>query len=140
MAAPGWPKANTIPEAAVVHIGADSSVHGSREGSRHGSRHGSVHGSLYGSHHGSQTYAQAIAGNAEAQQNQAVAAPLQLQRRGSRRSLNEHAQDYAGAYPHERDNQPQLSTVAKQHSFHPGDILKAYFLRWKGGLDDVNLV
>ena len=65
---------------------------------------------------------------------------MQLQRRGSRRSLNEHAQDYAGAYPHERDNQPQLSTVAKQHSIHPGDILKAYFLRWKGGLDDVNLV
>ena len=137
MTAPGWPKQDAIPEAAVVHIGADSSVHGSREGSRHGSRHGSLHGSLYGSHHGSQAYAQAVAANVDVQQDP----PAPMQRRGSRRSLglgeNDHAQDYTGAYPHERDKQPQLHTVAKQHNFHPGFIAKAYFRKWKGGLDDV---
>ena len=129
MAAPGWPKADTIPEASVVQIDADGSHHGSHHGSRHGSHHGSAHGGS--------SYVQALqvsrdAGNA-----------AKLERRASRRlenavlGVNDWDQDYTDDYPKERDDQAAVDEKTKTHDYNPGQIIIAYFKKWKGGMDEV---
>ena len=133
MAAPGWPKADVIPEASVVQIDADGSHHGSRHGSHHG--HSSQNGSLQGANN----YVQALqvsreAGNA-----------AKLEHRPSRRlenavlGINDYDQDYAGDYPTDQDNQAQdgMDEKPKSRSYTPWQLVKAYFKKWIGGVDEV---
>jgi len=133
MAEPGWPKADTIPEATAIQIDADSSHHGSYHGSHRGSHHGSRHGSRQGSQHGASNYAQAL-------QISRDAAAAKLERRTSRRTenlaagTNDYDQDYAGDYPIERDTQAQQT---KTLNYDPRYIVVAYFKKWIGGIDDV---
>lgn len=133
MAAPGWPKSDTIPEASVVQIDADSSHHGSHNGSYHGSHHGSRHGSQ----HGGGNYAQALQVSRDAGNG------AKLERRASRRldnaalGVNDWPQDYTDDYPVERDSQAQLDEKAKTQGYTPWGIAKAYFKKWKGGMDEV---
>ena len=136
LAAPGWPGPEVIPESTVVHIPADGSYHdgsyhgGSRDGSHHGSRRG-------GSRHGDRMYAQMLAAQAAAEGK-----PAPLERVASRRlsnaGSNDYAQDYAGDYPVERDKEIGLAEVARKYNYNPGQLLHAYFRKWKGGIDDVS--
>ena len=129
MAAPGWPKTETIPEASVVQIDADSSHHGSHHGSRHGSRHGSVHGAS--------NYTQAL----QASRDNGNAA--RIERRPSRRlenavlGVNDYDQDYAGDYPVERDSQAQPDPKSKTRTLRPWHLLVVFFKKWIGGIDEV---
>ena len=133
MAAPGWPKTETIPEASVVRIDADSSHHGSHHSSHHGSRQGSRHGSV----HGGSSYAQAL----QASRDSGNAA--KLERRPSRRlenavlGVNDYNQDYAGDYPVERGSQVQTDAESKTHICQPWHMLVVYFTKWIGGIDEV---
>lgn len=131
MAAPGWPKAETIPEASVVQIDADGSHHGSRHGSRHGSQNGSLQGA--------NNYMQAM------QVSRESVSAAKLDRRPSRRlenamlGVNDFDQDYADDYPTDQDNQAQdgVDEKTKTRSYGPGHIVKAYFKKWIGGVDEV---
>ncbi|KAL3135314.1 hypothetical protein ABBQ32_007509 [Trebouxia sp. C0010 RCD-2024] len=131
MAAPGWPKADTIPEASVVQIDADGSHHG---GSRHGSRHGSHSGSLQGANN----YVQAL------QVSRESGNAAKLEHRPSRRlenavlGINDYDQDYAGDYPTDQDSQAQdgMEEKPRNRSYSPWQLVKAYFKKWIGGVDE----
>ena len=129
MAAPGWPKSDTIPEASVVQIDADSSHHGSHNGSYHGSRHGSQHGGS--------NYVHALQTSRESGNG------AKLERRASRRlenaalGVSDWPQDYTDDYPIERDSQAQVHEKTKTQGYTPWGIIQAYFRKWKGGMDEV---
>lgn len=135
MAAPGWPKADTIPEASVVQIDADGSHHG---GSRHGSRHGSHSGSLQGANN----YVQAL------QVSRESGNAAKLEHRPSRRlenavlGINDYDQDYAGDYPTDQDSQAQdgMEEKPRNRSYSPWQLVKAYFKKWIGGVDEVGAI
>lgn len=137
MAAPGWPKDDIIPEATAIQIDADSSHHGSYHGSHNGSRHGSRQVSRHGSQHGSSSYAQALQTSCEPSRSAGAA---KLERRASRSidnaGTNDSAQDYAGDYPIERDNQARGSASAKRNKYDPKMAVVTYFKKWIGGRDE----
>lgn len=137
MAAPGWPKADTVPEMTIVHIDADSSHHGSHHSSHHGSQHGSRHGLRHESQHGAMGYIQDLQKSRES--NRAATA-AKLERRTSRRldnsGTNGYGQDSSGDYPIEADSQAQADAETKTHNYDPKLIAVNYFKKWAGGVDD----